>query len=126
MSPAAGMKRNSGMPWNSTAEFLSLEACPRDQDLHISERHLGLIPSLESGEAESIVERIGLKLEPYLDLDGILKIARESARPSHPHPVFPVTGSESRSASRTGGETMADRQRPRALRGEGKGEGVPP
>jgi cobyrinic acid a,c-diamide synthase len=58
-----------------------LGSLARDQDLHISERHLGLIPSLESGEAESIVERIGVKLEPHFDLDGILKIAREHKSP---------------------------------------------
>ena len=28
-----------------------LGSLPKDQDLHITERHLGLIPSLESGEA---------------------------------------------------------------------------
>jgi cobyrinic acid a,c-diamide synthase len=49
---------------------------PKDQDLRIIERHLGLIPSLESGEAESLVERIGRKLELQLDLDNIFKIAR--------------------------------------------------
>lgn len=49
---------------------------PKDQDLRIIERHLGLIPSSESGEAESLVERIGRKLELQLDLDNIFKIAR--------------------------------------------------
>jgi len=49
---------------------------PRDHDLNIAERHLGLIPFPESEEAESIVERIGGKLEPCLDLDGILAVAR--------------------------------------------------
>jgi cobyrinic acid a,c-diamide synthase len=51
---------------------------PRDEDLRITERHLGLIPSSESNEAESWVERIGLKLESQLDLDQIIKIARSS------------------------------------------------
>ncbi len=54
---------------------------PRDQDLHMSERHLGLIPSLESGEAETLVERIGRKMESYLDLENILAIARELRNP---------------------------------------------
>ncbi len=49
---------------------------PKDQDLRIIERHLGLIPSSESGEAEWLVERIGRKLELQLDLDNIFKIAR--------------------------------------------------
>jgi cobyrinic acid a,c-diamide synthase len=51
---------------------------PRDPDLQIAERHLGLIPSLESNGAMSLVERIGKKLESHLDLEGILKIAKES------------------------------------------------
>jgi cobyrinic acid a,c-diamide synthase len=59
---------------------------PRDPDLQIAERHLGLIPSLESDEATSLVERIGKKLESHLDLDGILKIAKEF-RPSRPVPL---------------------------------------
>ena len=54
---------------------------PRDQDLHMSERHLGLIPSLESGEAETLVERIGRKMESYLDLENILAIARSFEDP---------------------------------------------
>ena len=60
---------------------------PRDSDLLIAERHLGLIPSPESDEAMSLVERIGKKLEPHLDLDRILAIAKEFS-PSRPVP-FP-------------------------------------
>jgi cobyrinic acid a,c-diamide synthase len=56
---------------------------PRDPDLQIAERHLGLIPSPESEGAMSLVERIGKKLEPHLDLEGILAIAKEF-RPPHP------------------------------------------
>ena len=47
----------------------------RDPDLHITERHLGLIPSVESGEAVSLIDQIGSRLEPHFDLDEILKIA---------------------------------------------------
>jgi cobyrinic acid a,c-diamide synthase len=60
---------------------------PRDPDLQIAERHLGLIPSLESDGAMSLVERIGKKLEPHLDLERILAIAKEF-RPARPLP-FP-------------------------------------
>jgi len=49
---------------------------PRDINLNIPERHLGLIPSSETDEAESVVELIGRKLEPYVDLDNILAIAK--------------------------------------------------
>ncbi len=61
---------------------------PRDQDLRIVERHLGLIPSSEAGEAELWVERIGRKLESHFDLDRILTIAREFG-PPHPFPLPP-------------------------------------
>jgi len=60
---------------------------PRDPDLLIAERHLGLIPSPESEGAMSLVERIGKKLEPHLDLEGILAIAK-GFRPPHTVP-FP-------------------------------------
>ena len=53
-----------------------LGVVPRDPSLQLTERHLGLIPFRGSEEAESIVERIGRKLESYLDLDSILAIAR--------------------------------------------------
>ena len=49
----------------------------RDPNLVIAERHLGLIPSPESEEAATLVERIGEKLGPSLDLDRILSIAKE-------------------------------------------------
>jgi cobyrinic acid a,c-diamide synthase len=61
---------------------------PRDSNLLIAERHLGLIPSQESGEAESLVERIGHKLKSHLDLDRILAIAQEFS-PPHPFPLSP-------------------------------------
>jgi cobyrinic acid a,c-diamide synthase len=61
---------------------------PRDPDLQIAERHLGLIPSPETSEAVSLVERVGKKLEPHLDLERILAIAKGS-RPPRPVP-FPL------------------------------------
>ena len=67
----------------------------RDPDLLIAERHLGLIPSLESQEATSIVERIARKLESYLDLDLILSISKEF-RSTHPVPLPSEGGREER------------------------------
>jgi len=57
---------------------------PKDEGLRIAERHLGLIPCPESTDAESVVERIGDKLESCLDLDKILAIARGSRAPRTP------------------------------------------
>ena len=71
---------------------------PKDPDLHISERHLGLIPSLESGDALSLIEKIGSTLEPYFDLEGILTIAQTSNPPRRPQEsgqsIFPLSQGE--------------------------------
>jgi cobyrinic acid a,c-diamide synthase len=47
---------------------------PRDADVSIDERHLGLVPFAESERAGAIIERISDKIEPHLDLDAILDI----------------------------------------------------
>ena len=57
---------------------------PRDADLLVAERHLGLIPAPESAESKSRVERIGHKLESCFDLDRILSMAYGV----HPKPLF--------------------------------------
>ena len=54
---------------------------PRNPNLHIAERHLGLIPSQESGESEALIDRLGRKLEEHLDLDKILAIAQSASAP---------------------------------------------
>jgi cobyrinic acid a,c-diamide synthase len=54
---------------------------PRDANLHIAERHLGLIPSQESRESEVMIDRLGRKLEGHLDLDKILAIAQSALAP---------------------------------------------
>jgi cobyrinic acid a,c-diamide synthase len=61
---------------------------PKDEGLCITERHLGLIPSSESSEAELWVERIGRKLESRLDLDQILTLARCSKAPQVSSPLL--------------------------------------
>lgn len=53
---------------------------PRDNNLNIAERHLGLIPSKEVDDSAAIIDRIRRSVEAHLDLDGILTIAG-SAKP---------------------------------------------
>jgi len=67
---------------------------PRDEGLRIQERHLGLIPSSESNEAEASVERIGERISSCFDLDRILAIAQSSTVTQR----FPVDGGESESS----------------------------
>lgn len=59
---------------------------PGDTNLYIAERHLGLIPSWESDEADQLVKRIGEKLESYLDMEQILSISNRFKMPS-PSPI---------------------------------------
>ena len=54
---------------------------PRDHNLSIEERHLGLIPYGEAGE-KSIIDDICHRIEQCVDLDSILAIAR-SAKASY-------------------------------------------
>ena len=66
---------------------------PRNSDLHIHGRHLGLIPFPEADESQAIVERVRDTLEPHLDLDKILAIASsfEAGEQALPTPT-PGTG----------------------------------
>ena len=58
---------------------------PHDPELTITERHLGLTPSAEEFQAESVVAAICDIVEKHLDLDAIMRIASEA--PGLPVPV---------------------------------------
>jgi len=62
---------------------------PRHADLHMTERHLGLIPFPEAGESQSVVERIGRRLEPHLDIDSIMSIASSFETPIRAPSISP-------------------------------------
>jgi cobyrinic acid a,c-diamide synthase len=55
-----------------------LGAVPRDPGLSIAERHLGLVPSGESDQAESIVETICDKVVAHLNIDAIVATAQQA------------------------------------------------
>jgi cobyrinic acid a,c-diamide synthase len=77
---------------------------PRDTDLSVKERHLGLIPFPEAEKPESTIELICRKLEPHLNIDGILTIARSFEIT----PVISLTGFKNKaSLARVG--VMLDR-----------------
>ncbi|MCI0505688.1 MAG: hydrogenobyrinic acid a,c-diamide synthase (glutamine-hydrolyzing) [Gammaproteobacteria bacterium] len=50
-------------------------AVHHDQDLTITERHLGLIPSNEMNEAQKRIELLGQRIAQQVDLDALLAIA---------------------------------------------------
>ena len=88
---------------------------PRDANLHIAERHLGLIPSRESDEAETVVKLIGRKLESCVDLDNILAITKNfkseilRLTPRNDISTKQQTESESYLTPRPGGERVGVR-----------------
>ncbi len=62
-----------------------LGAIPRLPDDLFPERHLGLVPPQETDEADSPLSRVREVAEKYLDLDGILALARAAPPASNNH-----------------------------------------
>jgi cobyrinic acid a,c-diamide synthase len=54
-----------------------LGVVPRDINLNIGERHLGLIPFRECAESASIIERIGNIINANTDINSILAVAKD-------------------------------------------------
>lgn len=52
-----------------------LGAVQRHPDMHISERHLGLVPSNEVSRSQAQIERMGELITQQVDLDALLEIA---------------------------------------------------
>lgn len=63
------IKRHCGIP--------VLGSVPKSSALNIKERHLGLIHFKENGHGEEIISQLADFLEHYIDLDGILSLARD-------------------------------------------------
>jgi cobyrinic acid a,c-diamide synthase len=69
-----------------------LGAIPKSNRLAITERHLGLVPSMEDVKAASILETISEVTESHLDLDGLMAVARSASPLDVSLP--PVAGAE--------------------------------
>jgi cobyrinic acid a,c-diamide synthase len=52
---------------------------PKDANLHIPERHLGLVPTDERGELREFIGHAAHLIEQYFDLDKILSLAASSS-----------------------------------------------
>ena len=52
---------------------------PRDRKLQIPERHLGLIPSAETGEAQALIDALGQLVAEHFAVDALLEAARGAA-----------------------------------------------
>lgn len=64
-----------------------LGTLPRDPRLVIAERHLGLMPSNESADAETWIETIAHRIADRVDLDRLLALAEHAAPPASPRPL---------------------------------------
>lgn len=62
----------------------------KDDALHIPERHLGLIPSIERGELDGFFAELGKRVAETVDLDALLKLAEAPAF-DVPRPYFHVS-----------------------------------
>lgn len=56
-------------------ELKVLGYLPKNKDLKLPERHLGLVPVAESKELEQYLEKLTQIIEEYLDLENLLEIA---------------------------------------------------
>ena len=67
---AAAVERATGLP--------VLGWLPRQESLQVSERHLGLIPTVESGRWAEFIRAAGDAVEQRLDIYRILQLARQA------------------------------------------------
>ncbi len=63
---------------------------PRDEAMEITERHLGLIPSIEQDNARDQLEQIRMQIATHVDVDAICELAHAGARPSAALPPVPA------------------------------------
>jgi cobyrinic acid a,c-diamide synthase len=52
---------------------------PQQAELALPERHLGLVPAGEGGDAEAVIDRAAAMVESALDIDGLIGLARPSS-----------------------------------------------
>lgn len=63
---------------NQYTNITVVGAVPRLEELNITERHLGLIPSNEAANTDEVISKIAAVIEKHVDLDSLLKIASSS------------------------------------------------
>ena len=68
---------------------------PKDADLHIPERHLGLVPTDERGELTAFINHAAQVIAQYFDLDRIIELAQQ-ALPNDPTPATTQSKIENR------------------------------
>ena len=68
-------------------DFEILGAVPRDQEIQLTERHLGLIPSNEmADQSEQVIQQLADRVNQYINLDHLLSLPNPELF-NHPDPV---------------------------------------
>ncbi len=72
------------------AKMNVLGVIPRDEEIKIPERHLGLVPAYEREHIDALFERLAKVVEEYVDVDEIVRIAKAAPelREVEENPVF--------------------------------------
>jgi cobyrinic acid a,c-diamide synthase len=87
-----------------TAGIPVVGALPRDADVHVPSRHLGLVPAQEHGSrAADAVTALGALIERHLDVDAIVVLARSAP----PRTAAPWSAAEAVGTPVTGRPTVA-------------------
>jgi cobyrinic acid a,c-diamide synthase len=79
----------------SSPEIALVGCLPRDPELAIPSRHLGLMTAEENPLSGSFLQHLGEVVDRHLDLDLILRISGQRVSPI-PTPTLPLKGRESR------------------------------
>ena len=76
-------------------DFEILGAVPRDQEIQLTERHLGLIPSNEmADQSEQVIQHLADRVNQYVNLDRLLSLPDPELL-NYPNPIAePVTVSD--------------------------------
>nr|WP_232524746.1 cobyrinate a,c-diamide synthase [Nocardioides mangrovicus] len=62
----------------SVIDLPVLGVLPRDEDVAVPSRHLGLVPAAERGEAAHALDRLAEIVAEHVDLDAVLDVARQA------------------------------------------------
>ncbi len=67
---------------------------PRDLDLQMPERHLGLVPSVETGTVQQLVQTLAHRVTPHLALENIVRMAKSVRHTTVKPQIFAVEPGE--------------------------------
>ena len=103
-----GSEAHANLLREALPDIAVLGALPRDAELEVPERHLGLVPVAErASRARAVIDRLAASIEAHCDIDALLALAR-----SAPAVAGPAWSPGERAATAGAGR---DRPRPRVL-----------